>query len=53
MRSIFLEKVYTERGGETITDHFLKKSKLSIPLDSKVLYNLFILYAKLRTIEIY
>ena len=32
-----------------------KKSKLSISLDqySKVLYNLFLLYAKLKVIEIY
>ena len=36
-------------------DPFLKKSKLSISLNqySKVLYNLFLLYAKLRAIEIY
>ena len=36
-------------------DPFLKKSKLSISLNqySKVLYSLFLLYAKLRAIEIY
>ena len=47
MRNIFLEKPYTEYGGE--------KLKLSIFLDkySKVLHSLFLLYAKLMTIEIY
>ena len=36
-------------------DPFLKKSKFSISLDqqSTVLYSLFLLYAKLRTIKIY
>ena len=53
MRNIFLEKSYTKCGGETIPRPFSKKSKLSISLDqySKALYNLFLLFAKLRTIE--
>ena len=33
MRSIFLEKLYTKCGGETIP--FSKNSKLSMPLDLK------------------
>ena len=55
MRNIFLEKWYTECSGETIPWPFSKKSKLSISLDqqSKVLYGLFLLYARLRTIKIY
>ena len=53
MRNIFLEKSYTNCGGETIPRPFSKKSKLSISLDQyfKVLYILFLLFAKLRTIE--
>ena len=31
MKSIFLEKSYTKRGGEIILRPFSKKSKLSIP----------------------
>ena len=40
---------------EKFPESFLKKSKLSISLDqqSKVLYSLFLLYARLRTIKIY
>ena len=55
MSNIFLEKSYTTCGGETVPRRFSKKSKLSISLDqlSKVLYSLFLLYAKLRTIKIY
>ena len=55
MRNIFFEKWYTECSGETIPWPFSKKSKLSISLDqqSKVLYGLFLLYARLRTIKIY
>ena len=55
MRNIFLEKWYTECSGETIPWPFSKKSKLSISLDqqSKVLYGLLLLYARLRTIKIY
>ena len=53
MRNIFLEKLYTKCGGETSPRPFSKKSKLSISLDqySKVLYILFLLLAKSRTIE--
>ena len=55
MRNNFLEKSYTKCGGETILRPFSKKSKLSISLNqwSKVLCNLFLLYAQLGTIEIY
>ena len=55
MRNIFLEKSYAKCDGETSTKPFSEKLKLSISLDqwSKVLYSLFLLYAKLRAIEIY
>ena len=33
MRNIFVEKLYTKCGGETIPRPFPKKSKLSISLD--------------------
>ena len=48
-------KSYTEFGEETILRYFSKKPKLSIYLDlkSKVLCSLFLMYAKLRAIEIY
>ena len=51
MRNIFAEKSYTKCGGETIPRPFSKRLKLSIFLDqeSKVLYSLFLSYAKLRT----
>ena len=57
LRKIFLEKSYSKCGGETILRPSSKKSKLSIFLDqwffwSNVLYSLFLLYAKLRAIEI-
>ena len=54
LRNIFLEELYAKCGGETIPGPFFKKSKLSISLDQyfKVLYSLFLLFAKLRTIEI-
>ena len=54
IRNVLLEKSYIKCGGETIPIPFSKKSKLSISLDqkSKVLYSLFLLYSKLRTIEI-
>ena len=44
MRNIFLEKLYTKCGRETIPRPFSKKSKLSISLDqySKVLYTVLI-----------
>ena len=55
MRKIFLEKLYTKCGGETIPRNFSEKTKLSIFLDqlSKVLYSLFLLHVKLKTIKIY
>ena len=55
MRNIFVEKSYTKCGGETSPTPFSEKLKFSISLDqySKVLYNFFFLYDKLRTIEIY
>ena len=43
MRNISLEKLYTKCDGETIPRPFSKK----------VLYSLFLSYAKLRVIEIY
>ena len=55
MRNIFLEKSYTKCGGETSPRPFSEKLDLTISLDqwSKDLYCLFILYAKLKAIEIY
>ena len=55
LRNNLLEKSYTIWGGETLTRLFSKKTKLSISLDhySKVLYSLFLIYAKLRAIKIY
>ena len=55
MRNIFLEKSYTKCGGETSPRPFSEELELSISLDqySKLLYNLFLLYAKLRAIEIH
>ena len=55
MRDIFVEKSYTKYGKETSPRPFSGKLKLSISLDqySKVLCSLFLLYPKLRTIEIY
>ena len=54
MKTTFLQKSYTKFGGETIPRPFSKKSKLSISLYqlSKVLYSLFLFYAKLSAIEI-
>ena len=54
LRNIFLEKSYTKCDRETILRSFFKKSKLSISLNqySKVLYILFLLFAKMTTIEI-
>ena len=53
MRNIFLEKSCTKCDGETIPRFFSKKSNVSISLDqySKVLYSLFLLYAKLRAVK--
>ena len=55
MRNIFVEKLYTKCGGETIPRNFSEKTKLSIFLHqlSKVLYSLFLLHVKLKTIKIY
>ena len=55
LRKIFLEKSYTKCGGGTSPRPSSEKLKLSISLDqqSKVLYSLFLLYRKLRAIEIY
>ena len=55
IRNIFLEKSFTKCGGETRLRPFSEKFKLSISLDqlSKVLYNLLLLYGKLRAIKIY
>ena len=55
MRKIFLKKSYTKCGGETSPAPFSEKLKLNIFLEqySKVLHNLFLLFAKLRDIEIY
>ena len=55
MRNIFLEKSYIECGEETIPRPFSEKLKLNMSLDqwSKVLYRLFLLYAKLRIVELY
>ena len=54
IRNIFLEKSYIKSGGETISRPFSKKSKLGVSLDQypKIVCNLFLLYAKLRAIEI-
>ena len=54
LRKFFLEKSYTYWVGETIPRPFSKNSKLSVSMDqySKVLYILFLLFAKLRTIKI-
>ena len=55
MRKIIPEKSYAKFGEETGPRTFSGKLKLSISLDqqSKVLYSLFLLYAKGRAIEIY
>ena len=54
MRNISLEKSYTNCGRETVSRPFPKKSKVSISLHqySKFLNISFLLFAKLRTIEI-
>ena len=51
----FLEKSYTKCGGQTSSRPFSEKLELSRSEDrwSKVLYSLFLLYSKLRAIEIY
>ena len=54
-RNIFVEKSYAKCGGETSRRPFSGKLKLSISLDqySTVLHNLYLLYPKLRAIEVY
>ena len=59
MENSLLEKSYTKHGGETSPRRFYEKSKLSISLDKLVFiayklvsYSLFLLYGKLRDIEI-
>ena len=53
--NIFVEKSYSKCAGETTPGPFSEKLNLTISLDqwSKVLCNLFLLYAKLRAIKIY
>ena len=55
IRNIFLEKSYTKCDGEAIPSPFSKTSKLSISLDQQsiVLYSLYLLYVKLRSINKY
>ena len=55
MRNTILEKPYTKCGGETSPRPFSGKLRLSVSLDQqyKVLCTLFLLYPKLRAIEIY
>ena len=52
LENIFGKKSYTKCGGKAIRRPFSKKPKLSISLDqqSKTLYSLFLMYAKLKTI---
>ena len=52
--NIFLEKPHTKCGGETSPRTSSEKLKLNISLDleSKVSYSLFLLYAKPKAIEI-
>ena len=54
-RNIFLEKWYTKCAQETSPRPFSEKLKLSISLNqqSRVLYSLLLLYAKLMAIKIY
>ena len=54
-RNIFLEKSLLKCGGETSLRPFDEKLKLTISLDQKpkVLHSLFLLYVKLRVIEIH
>ena len=54
MRNIFLEKSYTKFGGEISPRPFSGKLKLGMSLDQYpyVLYSFFLLYPKLRAIEV-
>ena len=52
LRSIFLKKSHTKCGGKTIPRPFLKKIKIKQSDQySKVLYVVFLLFAKLKTIK--
>ena len=51
LKNIFLEKSFTKCGGKTFPRPLLKNSK-SLDQISKVLYILFLLFGKLRIIEI-
>ena len=55
MKKIFPENSCTKCGEETFARPFSKNSKFSISLDqtSKVLYSLFLSFAKLRAVERY
>ena len=55
MRNTFLNKSYTKCIEKIIPRPFSKKSKLNICLDlwPKVLCNLFLFYAKVRTVLVY
>ena len=53
MRKIFLDKLCTKFGGETIYRPFSKKSNIEHIFGSIVLCSLFLLYATLRAIKVY
>ena len=53
MRNIFLEKSYTQCEAETRSGPFSEKLSKSLDQKSKVFHSLFLLYVKLRPIEIY
>ena len=50
-RNVFYEKSYAKCHGETIPRLFSKKIKILWIVKPNVLYNLLLLYTKLRTIE--
>ena len=52
MKKCFPEKSYTNYGGETFPDLFVKVS-ISLDRCSTVLYSLLLFYGKLRTIKKY
>ena len=55
MRNNFLEKPYIKCGEKTIPRPFSKKIKIKYNSEyySKILYSLFLMYAKFRAIKIY
>ena len=55
MRIFFIENSYTKCCQETSPRAASKKTKLNVPLDQyqKLLYSLYILYAKFWAIKIY